>query len=47
VAADRQVLDDIERAIDRFLQTLPAARAHLKTHGADPDKPPPRDDLAG
>lgn len=43
VVAEPQVLDDIQRCIDRFLQTLPQARAHLQLHGADPKLPPPPD----
>lgn len=43
VIAEPQVLDDIQRCIDRFLQTLPQARAHLQLHGADPHAPPPQD----
>ena len=45
VAAEPQMLDDVQRGIDRFLQTLPAARAHLQRHGADPGKPRPREEL--
>lgn len=45
VSADPKVLDDIQLAIDRFLQTLLAARAHLQLHGADPDKPSPHHEL--
>ena len=45
VSADPKVLDDIQGFIDRFLETLPAARAHLKLHGADPEKPPPAEEL--
>ena len=45
VIAEPQVLDDIQRCINRFLQTLPQARAHLQLHGADPRAPPPQDDI--
>lgn len=45
VVADPHVLDDIQRCIDRFLQTLPQARAHLQLHGADPKLSPPTDEL--
>jgi hypothetical protein len=45
VIAEPQVLDDIQRCIDRFLQTLPDARAHLQLHGADPNALPPQDDI--
>ncbi len=45
VIAEPQVLDDIQRCIDRFLKTLPHARAHLQLHGADPNVSPPADAL--
>ena len=45
VVAEPHVLDDIQRCIDRFLQTLPQARAHLQLHGADPKLSPPTDEL--
>lgn len=45
VSAEPQVLDDIQRCIDRFLQTLPHARAHLQLHGADPEMSPPQDEF--
>lgn len=45
VVAGPPGLDDIQRCIDRFLQTLPKARAHLQLHGADPKLSPPADEL--
>jgi len=41
VHAEPAALDDIQRCIDRFLQTLPHARAHLQLHGADSKMAPP------
>lgn len=43
--AEPRALDDIQQCIDRFLQTLPQARAHLQLHGADPKLSPPADEL--
>ena len=43
--AEPRVLNDIHQCIDRFLQTLPQARAHLQLHGADPKLSPPADEL--
>lgn len=45
VIAEPHVLDDIQRCVDRFLQTLPHARAHLQLHGADPNALPPSDEF--
>jgi hypothetical protein len=45
VVAEPHVLDDIQRCIDRVLQTLPQARAHLQVHGADPKVSPPADEF--
>ena len=43
--AEPAVLDDIQHCIDRFLHTLPHARAHLQLHGADPDVRPSEEEF--
>lgn len=45
VIPEPHVLDDIQRCIDRFIQTVPHALAHLQLHGADANLAPPEDEF--